>query len=286
MNTQIKTIKLFLTTIFLTIFLVSPILVMAATPKVELGATESFAVLGGQSVTNTGSSTIGGSLGGNVGVSPGSSITGFPPGVISNGTTHINTAQAIQAQADLTAAYLDAAGRPSSADLSGQDLGGMTLTTGVYTFSSSAQLTGTLTLDAEGDPEAVFIFQIGSTLTTAPSSVVELINGASFCRVFWQVTSSATIQTSSVFVGHVFALTSITAETNSKIQGQLLARNGSVTLDAVTITNGVCAAAPIDDDNGNGIPDTGSLTSRTVYGLILLIVGSSLALISYRRKAR
>ena len=211
--------------------------IVTSIPTVDLGTSAAFAVLAGSTVTNTGSSLIGGSVGGNVGVWPGTAIVGFPPGVISDGVEHAGDATAQQAQTDLTAAYLDAAGRPSTLDLSGQDLGGKTLTTGVYTFISSAQLTGTLTLDAQGDPDAVFIFQIGSALTTASSSTVSLIGGALFSRVFWQIGSSATLGTDSTFVGDILALTSITANTGATVQGQLLARNGAVTLDSNTLSN-------------------------------------------------
>ncbi|MEA4889026.1 MAG: ice-binding family protein [Clostridiaceae bacterium] len=231
-------------TLILIVFLTVPATVMAAESTVNLGTTASFAVLAGTTITNTGPTTIGGSVGGNIGVSPGSAITGFPPGTVTDGTIHSADATALQAQVDLAAAYNDAAGRAVTANLTGQDLGGLTLTAGVYKFSSSAQLTGTLILDAQGDPEAVFIFQISSTLTTASNSVVSLTNGARFCRVFWQVGSSATLGTNTQFVGHIFALTSIAAQTGVTVQGQLLARNGAVTLDNNTITNGVCEAAP------------------------------------------
>ncbi|WP_084117130.1 ice-binding family protein [Alkalibacter saccharofermentans] len=237
------------------ILLLMPASVVASEPTVGLGTTESFAVLAGTTITNTGSTVISGDAGGNIGVSPGSSVTGFPPGTVQDGTIHLNDAEAIQAQADLVTAYNDAAGRPVTSDMTGQDLGGMTLTPGVYFFSSSAQLTGTLTLDAQGDPEAVFIFQIGSTLTTASNSRVSLINGAQYCRVFWQVGSSATLGTSTEFVGHIFALTDITANTNATVQGQLLARNGAVTLDSNTITNGTCTDVPPSSET-NGSDDT------------------------------
>ena len=134
---------------------------LAAEATVDLGTTVNFAVLGGSTVTNTGATVIGGSFGGDVGVYPGSAVVGFPPGVLTDGVIHAGDAVAQQAQLDLTAAYDDAASRAVTADLTGQDLGGLTLTTGVYSFSTSAQLTGTLTLDAQGDPNAVFIFQIG-----------------------------------------------------------------------------------------------------------------------------
>jgi len=220
-----------------------PTSINAIEPTVNLGTTENFAVLAGTTITNTGSTIISGSVGGDIGVYSGSAIIGFPPGIVSDGTIHTTDAIAQQAQDDLVIAYDDAASRTVTQDLTGQDLGGLTLTTGVYFFSTSAQLTGTLTLDAQGNPDAVFIFQIGSTLTTATGSVVNLINGARFCRIFWQVGSSATLGTSTQFVGHIFALSSITANTSATVQGQLLARNGAVTLDSNTITNGVCEAA-------------------------------------------
>ncbi len=200
-----------------------------------LGTTQTFAVLGGSTVTNTGATVLNGDLG----VWPGLAITGFPPGVV-NGTTHAGDAVALQAQSDLVTAYNDLAGQACDTDLTGQNLGGLTLPAGVYCFSTSAQLTGTLTLDAQGDANAVFVFQIGSTLTTASSSVVQIINGGSNCNVFWQVGSSATIGTGTAFEGSILALTSITLNTSANVAGQLLARNGAVTLDTSTVD--VCAA--------------------------------------------
>jgi len=229
--------------IFIGSIIITPQQVNAATAKVNLRSTANFAVLAGSTVTNTGSTVIRGSAGGDVGLSPGSSVTGFPPGTISDGTIHASDAMALQAKTDLVTAYNDAAGRTVTSNLTSQNLGGLTLTSGVYKFNSSAQLTGTLILDAQGNPDAAFIFQIGSTLTTASGSAVSLINEARYCRVFWQVGTSATIGTGSHFIGHIFAMTSITATTGATVQGQLLARNGAVTLDTNTITNGVCAAA-------------------------------------------
>ncbi|MGI8822411.1 MAG: ice-binding family protein [Acidimicrobiia bacterium] len=176
-------------------------------------------------------------------MSPGSAVTGFPPGIVL-GTIHAGDAVAAQAQSDLTIAYNDAAGRACDTNLTGQDLGGLTLTPGVYCFSSSAQLTGALTLDAQGDPDAVFIFQIGSTLITASASTVNLINGAQACNVFWQVGSSATLGTNSIFRGTILALTSITVTTGATVEGRTLARNGAVTLDNNVITTPMCASPP------------------------------------------
>jgi hypothetical protein len=212
----------------------SPTPTSAAEPPALLGTTASYSVLGGQSVTNTGPST----LSGDIGVSPGTAITGFPPGIV-GGATHAGDAQAIQAQSDLVLAYDDVAGRPLTASVAG-DLVGLTLVAGVYNASSSLALNGALTLDGQGDPNAVFIFQIGSTLTTGSASSVNLINGAQACNVFWQVGSSATLGTASSFKGTILALTSITVTTSAVIDGRALARNGSVTLDSNTFIMSAC----------------------------------------------
>ena len=209
---------------------------LAAQPQVGLGTADSFAVLAGSTVTNTGPSTINGDLG----VSPGTAITGFPPGTV-NGTIHATDAVAGQAQSDLTIAYDDAAGRTPAASVSA-DLGGSTLVAGVYKSASSLGLTGALTLDAEGDPNAVFIFQAGSSLTTASGSQVNLINGAQPCNVFWQIGSSATLGSSSAFTGNILALTSISLNDAVTLDGRALARNGAVTLINDTVTASHCAA--------------------------------------------
>jgi uncharacterized membrane protein YgcG len=208
----------------------------AAQASVGLGTAAPYAVLAGTTVTNTGPSTISGS----VGVAPGSAVVGFPPGLVSNGSIHAADAEALQAQDDLTTAYNDAAGRGPVVDQTGQNLGGQTLTPGVYSASTSMNLTGTVTLDALGDPAAVFIFQAGSTLLTASSSRVALIGAAQPCNVFWQVGSSATIGTGTTFVGTVMALTSITLQTGATVQGRMLARNGQVALDNNTFVRPAC----------------------------------------------
>ena len=223
---------------------------IGATPaaaQVTLGSTlSSFSVLGGSTVTNTGPTIVNG----NLGVSPGSAVTGFPPGVVSGGTIHTNDATAIQAQSELTTAYNTVAGTPCTVDLTGQNLGGLTLTPGVYCFTTSAQLTGTLTLDALGNPNAQFLFKIGSTLTTASASTVVMLNGASSCNIFWQVGSSATFGTSTTFAGNVLSLTSITLNTSASVSGRTLARNGAVTLDS----NNITACGGVGAGGGAGIP--------------------------------
>ena len=207
----------------------------------SLGTAQSFAVLGGSTVTNTGSSTITGDLG----VHPGSAVVGFPPGLVVSGTIHAADATALSAQNAVTTAYNSLVSQACTQDLTGQDLGGKTLTAGVYCFSSSAQLTGILTLNALGNPNAVFIFKIGSTLTTATGSSVVLINSGSACKVFWQVGTSATLGTTTSFQGDILALTSITLTTGASVTGRTLARNGAVTLDTNNVAVTTCVPVPI-----------------------------------------
>ena len=233
---------------------------LAAQPPVGLGTADSYAVLAGQTVTNTGPSTINGDLG----VTPGAAITGFPPGTV-NGTIHAADAVALQAQSDLTTAYNDAAGRTPPTAVPA-DLGGLTLTGGVYKSASAIQLTGALTLDAQGDPNTVFIFQAASTLITASASHVNLINGAQPCNVFWQVGSSATLGTSSVFVGSIMALSSISMNNAVTVQGRALARNGSVTLINDTISAARCAPGTTGSGTGPGEGGGAGSGASTVPG--------------------
>jgi Ice-binding-like len=218
--------------VVLTVLLTAAVVSAGGPADASPGAADTFAVLAGSTVTNTITPTI---VIGDLGVSPGSAVTGFPPGIVTGGTIHTADAAAAAAQLDLTTAYNNAAAQPGGTDLTGQNLGGKTLTPGVYKYTSSALLTGTVTLSGNG----VFIFQIGSTLTTASASSVLLTNGASACNVFWQVGSAATgatLGTGTAFAGNILALTSITVNTGASISGRALARNGAVTLDDSHIT--------------------------------------------------
>jgi hypothetical protein len=230
----------------------------SAQAPVGLGTDGSFAVLAGSTVTNTGPSVISGS----VGLDPGSAVTGFPPGIVLAGTTQVANGVALQAKSDLVTAYNDAAGRSSTATVSG-DLAGRTLTSGVYTSASSLGLSGALTLDAQGDPNAVFVFQAGSTLIVGSSSQVNLIGGAQACNVYWQVGSSATIGTGAAFVGNILALTSISMTTGATLQGRALARNGAVTLDTNTITRPLCTGGSSSTSTPGTTTTGGSPTTGT-----------------------
>jgi type VI secretion system secreted protein VgrG len=263
----------------------------AAQPTVGLGSTANYAVLAGSGITNTGSTTVSGTAGGDLGSSPTGTFTG-DTGVTTTGTK-FTAVNAQTTAAKVVTAYDDAAVRTPVNTVTA-DLGGQTLTAGVYNSASSLGLTGTLTLDAENNPDAVFIFQAGSTLITETSSTVALIRGAQPCNVFWQVGSSATFKTTSNFTGHVFALESITAQNNATFHGQLLARNGEVTLESNTIVNDACstvvptetasASASPTTTNGGGLPNTDSpdLSTPLFVGFALALVGSVVLFI--RRK--
>ncbi len=218
-----------------------------------LGTAQSFAVLASSTLTNTGPSTVIG----DIGVSPGMAITGFPPGIVT-GTVHAGDAAAAQARADVVTAYNALASDACDLDLTGQDLGGLTLAPGVYCLSSAAQLTGALTLDAQGNPSAVFVFQIGSTLTSAANSSVMMINGGQPCNVFWQVGTSATVGAGTAFVGDILALTSITLTTGANVSGRALARNGAVTMDTNQIVAATCAAQPGTSASSSSSSSTGA----------------------------
>jgi len=264
-----------------------------------LGAAQSFAVLGASTVTNVGSSTISG----NLGVYAGSAVTGFPPGAVTNGTIHITDGVAQQAQNDERFAYNALALLPSTFDESGIDLAGKTLTPGVYKFTSAAQLTGALTLNFQGDPNALFVFQIGSTLTTGSGASVNVINGTATDGVFWQVGSSATLGSSTTFVGNILALASISMDSTAKIEcGRAFAQTGGVTLITNTISS-TCgindfvsgpADFPSNSTGGSAGGSSPSLTSLPTLVIVtpepgtFLLLGISLAgiVVKYLDRAR
>jgi Ice-binding-like len=227
------------TALALGLLAVGPTAFAAGPTTVGLGTAAPFAVLAGTpAITNTGPSTITG----DVGIHPALAVTGFPPGTVS-GTIHAGDATALQAKSDLVVAYDDAAGRTPATPVAGGTLGGLTLVGGVYTAGGlTLALTGTLTLDAQNDPNSVWIFQATSDLITASSSTVTFINGGQACNVFWQVTSSATLGSGSTFAGTILALTSITMDSGVSMSGRALARNGTVTLISDSITRADCAA--------------------------------------------
>lgn len=258
-----KVLTMFLTSLLLTLVLFASPALAATSPT--LGAADSFAILGAETVTNTGPTIVNGDLG----VSPGTAVTGFPPGIV-NGTIHAADAAALQAQNDVTTAYNNLAGQTCDFGPFGTtDLAGQTLVPGVYCFSSSAANTGVLTLDAEGNNNAVWVFKMGSTLVTGPGSSVVVINGGQDCNVFWKVGSSATLDTTTNFVGNILALTSITLNTGATVSGRALARNGAVTMDTNTITASICRGPPPPP-----IPElpTFLLMSTGIVGLLGLVL--------------
>ena len=269
----------------------------AAQPPVGLGTATSFAVLASTRVTNDGPSVISGDLG----VSPDGAVTGFPPGLVNNGTQHIDDTVAAQARSDLTTAYLNAANRTPVTAVP-VELAGRTLKPGVYS-GETLGLTGTLTLDAAGDPSAVFIFKAASTLITGPGSRVNLINGASSCNVFWQVTSSATLGAGSTFRGTIMALTSISLNAGATVDGRVLARNGAVTLITNTIRRLPCVvgatvavATPSSQvtqvptgavSTGDGSTSGGGSSAPALLAGALLFGGvGGIALVAARRRRR
>ena len=218
-----------------------------------LSSADNFAVLAGSSITNTGSSFINGDLG----LSPGSAVTGFPPGIV-NGTKHIADQAAVQAKTDLTAAYNSARGQ-TPVSIVATELGGKILTPGVYNSAAGTfNITGPLTLDAQGNPNAVFIFKTASTLITGGASSVVLTNGAQSCNIFWQVGSSATLGTKSVFKGNILASASVTLATGASIEGRVLAQTGAVTLDNNVITGTKCSGLATTTINAPGTSTPGS----------------------------
>jgi type VI secretion system secreted protein VgrG len=255
-----------------------------AAASVNLGAAKSFAVLAGTTITNTGATRITG----DVGLHPGKAAPGFTT-VTLHGAKHLGDAVALKAKKALVTAYNNAAGAKPVTNVP-TELGGTTLKPGVYA-SDTLGLTGTLTLDGEG----LYIFQAASTLITAPSSKVALINGASACNVYWQVGSSATLDTSTSFKGTIMALTSIAMNNGATLQGRALARNGAVTMDHNTINSSACAppsTTPRATPKSGTPPATDAMASspavisdRASLAILILVAISAFALVGSLRLA-
>jgi LPXTG-motif cell wall-anchored protein len=249
--------------VLIAVMIGTPTGVSGATAPVNLATASTFGILANTTITNTGTSSVGGSAGGDIGLYAGSSITGLSTLTIS-GTAHISDAVALTAKADLSSAYDNAAGRTPFTTIE-TELGGKTLVPGVYTSTAGTfGLTGTLTLDGQNDANAVFIFQMTKTLISASASKIVMINGARACNVFWQVGSSATLGTNSLFIGHILASTSVSATTGAVIYGSLHAKTGAVTLQSNKIMNIVCTSSPTEE--GGYLPNTGS----NIYGILML----------------
>jgi hypothetical protein len=240
-----------------------------------------FAVLAGTTVTCAGASTITG----NVGVSPGSAIVGFPAPCTDVGTL-VTPPASNPAQLALTTAYTTLAALPCAATV-GPNLTGLTLTQGVYCVGAAASnLTGTLILDAQGNANAVFVFEMSSTLITSPGSTVSLINGANACSVEWQVSSNATLDVGTTFVGNILALTSIGLNSGATLAGRALARNGAVTLSANNVSFAACGARATSGAPppfpAIGVP---TLPEIGEWGLFLVLLGSGVYYASRRTRA-
>jgi hypothetical protein len=237
--------------------------VSSAATAADMGTAESFAVIGSSTVTNTGPSVVDGDLG----LHPGTSVTGFDdpggPGTVT-GEIHAGDAVALQAKTDAAAAYGALDSQACDQNLTGTDLGGLTLTPGVYCFDAAAQLTGTLTLDALGDPDAVFIFRVASALTTAPNSSVVFLDDFESCNVFWQVGTAATLDTGTDFVGTLITFTeTIALGEGATVSGRLISLGAAVTLINNVITMPVCTTAATTTTETTTAATTETTTAAT-----------------------
>jgi hypothetical protein len=244
LSARARTVASIATAIGVTLLLASQALIAQASTAPGLGTAQAYAILAGTpKITNTGPSVVSGS----VGIHPAAAVVGFPPctapcATLTNGTIQAGTPAAGTAKSDLTTAYGVARSSPCNFNKTGTNLGGLVLTPGTYCQTTAPTLTGVLTLSGNG----VFIFQVGSTLITAPGAKVVLINGAQGCNVFWQVSSSATLDTTTSFVGTIMALTDVHLNHGAALAGRALAQNGTVTLDTNTITRpATCNAATV-----------------------------------------
>lgn len=255
-----------LASLFVLVFFIST--AFAQQSAVAVGDTKNFAILAGSTITNTGGTVVYG----DIGLSPGTSFTGSAD-VVLDGKVHLTNTDASKAKDALTMAYNDVAGR-TPVTIIATELGGQTLLPGVYASESGTfEITGTLTLDAQGDSSAIFIFQMASTLVTASNSKVELSKSASSCQVYWQVGSSATLGVDSTFAGRIYASESITLNNGAEVIGQMLAMTGAVTLDNNVISNQVCMTS---QDEGE-LPNTSdNLANQILLAVALLFIGVSL----------
>ena len=250
------------------IFFVHPDVAAIPMP-VNLGTASGFAVLAGSGVTVAGAVNTT-TITGDIGTFPTTSITGLG-NVVLNGTNHAGDAVTQLAKNDLVLAYNDAAARSANTTYAGGfDLVGLTLASGVYSDTSSLFLSGTLTLDAQGNSDAVWIFQTGSTLITASNSAIDLIGGAQACHVFWQVGSSATLGTNTDFMGNILALESITLNTGAAVDGRVLALNGAVTMDQNSVTRAICNDGSTGGSGGQPVPETGSTLLLFGFGTVTM----------------
>jgi len=281
----------------LALVIVAPQSSYAAADPVLLGTADSFAVLAGTTITNTGNSVISG----DIGLAPGSSVTGFPPGTQIAGAAYVANPVAVQAKNDANAALIAAAAQPGVPPapilLASPELSGLTLTPDLYQSPSTLELNGTLILDGSADPSAIFVLRSLSTLITGPGSQIQLAPGTNPCNIYWVVPSSATLGTNSVFFGTILADTSITANTGASVEGRLFAMTGAVTLADTDVTSTNCARPRLNDGTGitieqaviNSAPPRLASTGANVdlpLGLALALFLGGVVLIARRRGAR